>query len=98
VAPPASAAAQDAVEVVASREGFRPAAVEVRRGETVRLVLSTADVEHCFALDDFRLEKRLVPGRKTSVELTPDRAGSFPFYCCLEPGNERMRGRLVVAE
>jgi heme/copper-type cytochrome/quinol oxidase subunit 2 len=98
VALAAQASGQDAVEVVASRDGFRPSAVEVRRGETVRLVLSTADVEHCFALDDFRIEKRIVPGRKTSVELTPDRTGSFPFYCCLEPRQERMRGRLVVSE
>ena len=37
----------------------------LRKGETVRLVLSTEDGEHCFAVDEFRLEKRVVPGRTT---------------------------------
>jgi len=93
-----AAALQVSVEVVASRRGFRPGTVELRRGESVRLALSTADVEHCFALDAFRVEKRIVPGRTTFVEITPDRTGSFPFHCCLEPGNESLHGRLVVTE
>ena len=56
--------------------------------------------EHCFALDAFRIEKRLRPGKPVSVELTPDRAGTFPFHCCLESGTaaETEKGQLVVAE
>ena len=40
------------------------------------------------------------PGRTTAVDLTPDKAGTFPYYCCLETGAaaETERGRLVVAE
>lgn len=94
----AAAPAQDEVEVVAAREGFRPKALKVRKGETVRLLLTTTDEEHCFAVDAFRVEKRIVPGKTTTLDLTPDRVGSFPFYCCLEPASEAMRGRLVVAE
>jgi hypothetical protein len=45
---------------VASREGFRPRVVNVRKGQPVRLLLSSADGEHCFALDAFRIEKRVV--------------------------------------
>jgi cytochrome c oxidase subunit 2 len=89
-----------AIEVVASKAGFRPRVVTVRKGETVRLTLRTADQEHCFALDAFRVEKRLRPGRTIAVEITPEKAGTFPFHCCLESGSaaEAERGQLVVTE
>ena len=86
--------------MTASHEGFRPRVINVRKGETVRLLLGTADGEHCFAVDAFRIEKRILPGRTTTVDLTPDRVGAFPFYCCLESGQaaEVERGRLIVTE
>ncbi|HSD65849.1 MAG TPA: cupredoxin domain-containing protein [Vicinamibacteria bacterium] len=89
-----------AVEVRASRRGFEPSRVALRRGETTRIVLTTADGEHCFAVDGLRVEKRIVPGRPTRLDLTPDRAGVFPFYCCLESGEAARaeRGEIAVSE
>ena len=86
------------VEVVASNAGFRPAQLVVRKGETLRVRLVASDREHCFAIDALRVEKRMVPGKPTLVELVPDRAGTFPIHSCLEPDNEALRGRLVVSE
>lgn len=85
---------------MASKDGFRPSRLELRKGETVRLRLTSADREHCFAVDAFRVEKRIVPGRVTTLDLTPDRTGSFPFYCCLESGRaaETERGTIVVTD
>jgi heme/copper-type cytochrome/quinol oxidase subunit 2 len=94
----ASSAEAQVTRVVVSREGFRPSRLNARRGERLRLSLETTDREHCFALDAFRVEKRVVAGRKTAVELVPDRAGTFPFYSCLDPGDEKLRGSLVVVE
>lgn len=93
-------AAGEQLEVTASHEGFRPRVISVRKGETLRVLLSTADEEHCFAVDGLRVEKRIVPGRTTTLDLTPDRVGTFPFYCCLESGKaaELERGRLIVSE
>jgi cytochrome c oxidase subunit 2 len=93
-----SGAAEEAVEVVASRRGFRPKVVNAHRDEPVRLLLSTADEEHCFALDAFRIEKRLVPGKPVTVEFTPGRVGTFPYHCCLEPDDDDLKGSLVVKE
>jgi heme/copper-type cytochrome/quinol oxidase subunit 2 len=95
-----SAARAETVDLVASRSGFRPKVINVRRGENVRFQLTSADGDHCFALEAFRVEKRIRPGRATVVDLTPERAGTFPFYCCLEAGEaaEREHGRLVVTE
>jgi len=96
----AVAAANGPIEVTASKRGFAPSRLTVRKGEATRIVLSTSDVEHCFAIDALRIEKRIVPGRTTLLELTPARAGTFPFYCCLESGEAAkvQRGELVVVE
>jgi heme/copper-type cytochrome/quinol oxidase subunit 2 len=95
-----SVARAETVDLVASSGGFRPKVVNVRRGETVRFQLTSADKDHCFALEAFRVEKRIRPGRPTVLDLTPERAGTFAFYCCLESGEaaEREHGRLVVTE
>ena len=89
---------ESGLEVRASKTGFKPAVVNVRKGEPARLVLKTSDEEHCFAVDEFRIEKRVLPGKSTILEFTPDRAGTFAFYCCLEPDSSVMKGRLIVAE
>jgi cytochrome c oxidase subunit II len=88
------------LEVKASRRGFEPSRISLRRGESVSIALSTADGEHCFAIDALRIEKKIVPGRTTTLDLTPDRTGVFPFYCCLESGDEAgvERGQLSVTE
>jgi uncharacterized cupredoxin-like copper-binding protein len=86
------------LEVTLSNQGFRPAQIAVHKGETLKLLLGTADQEHCFAIDALRIEKRVVPGKRTPVEIVADRTGTFPFHCCLEPGNEAQKGRLVVSE
>jgi heme/copper-type cytochrome/quinol oxidase subunit 2 len=96
----ASARPGPEIEIRASHEGFDPAVVTLRKGETVRIVLTSADGEHCFAVDALRVEKRIRPGRKTTFDLTLDRAGRFPFYCCVESGRaaEIERGELIVTE
>ena len=96
----AAPAPDQTIAVVVSRDGFQPREISVRKGETVRLAVKSADGEHCFAVDDLRIEKRVLPGRTTTVDVTPDKAGTFPFYCCLETGAaaEKQRGRLIVTE
>lgn len=96
VAPPP----EDTFEVVASKQGFRPQVLTARKGEAIRLVLKSADGDHCFAVDELRVEKRIRAGRATTLDLTPDRAGRFDFYCCVESGEaaSKQRGKLVVSE
>ena len=87
-------------DVAVSRSGFVPNVIHARKGEAIHLRLTSRDQDHCFAIDAFRVEKRIVPGRTTAVDLTPDKAGTFPYYCCLEQGAaaETERGRLIVTE
>jgi heme/copper-type cytochrome/quinol oxidase subunit 2 len=88
--------AQTPREVVGTKAGWRPPVVNVKKGEVTRLVLKTDDEERCFAIDELRIEKRVVPGKSTVLEFTADRVGNFPFYDCLDPDGKK--GRLAVTE
>jgi heme/copper-type cytochrome/quinol oxidase subunit 2 len=96
----AAASAGPDVAVKVSKRGFEPSRITMRHGEATRLVLQSTDGEHCFAIDALRVEKRVVPGRPTRIDLVPDKAGVFPFYCCLESGEAARveRGELTVTE
>ena len=96
----AAPAAGPGVEVKVSRRGFEPSRIAVRRGETAHITLTSADGEHCFAIDALRIEKRVASGHPTRLELTPERAGTLAFYCCLETGAqaEKEKGEIVVSE
>jgi heme/copper-type cytochrome/quinol oxidase subunit 2 len=88
------------VAIKITKQGFQPSRLTIRRGETTRLVISAAQGEHCFAIEALRVEKRVVAGHPTHVELTPAQAGVFPFYCCVETGEAARveRGELTVTE
>ncbi len=95
-----AAPASSTIELRVSRRGFEPSRLSLRRGESVRFVVSSADDEHCFAIDALRVEKRVRAGRATRFELTPERSGVFPYYCCLESGEAAKveRGQLTVSD
>ncbi len=93
-----AAAAPDEIEIVASKDGFRPKLVKIHKGETTRLKLRSVDREHCFAIDALRIEKRVVPAKATMVEIAPEKLGELAFYSCLDPKDPVMKGKLVVVE
>jgi plastocyanin domain-containing protein len=75
--------------------GYDPAEVRLKKGVPVRLVFERQETSGCseeVVLPDFGIRKFLPAFQKTTVELTPDRAGSFEFTC----GMSMLRGRLVV--
>lgn len=82
---------------VVVRGGYEPSQIRVKKGAPVRLVFDRQETSPCseeLALPDFSVRKFLPAHRKTVVELTPERAGSFDFTC----GMSMLRGRLTVEE
>lgn len=93
------ASLDDEAAVSLSAAGFKPARLRVGRGETLRVKVSSGDgVEHCFAVDALRVEKRVRPGQPVVADLNPERVGTFAITCCLHPDNAAERGQLVVGE
>ena len=87
------------IKVVARKFEFVPGVIRVRRGETVALHFTAPEVPMGFNLADFGLRTDIVPGQVATLELTPDKAGSFTFLCDVfcGSGHEDMSGTLVVA-
>ncbi len=64
----------------------------------VRITLRSKDVNHQFAVPQFRVKMDMVPGMITSFWLTPTRTGAFDALCEQLCGTAHfaMRGRVVV--
>ena len=93
-------AAEQPVEIRISAKKFEyhPNKVTAKVGQPIVLVLTSEDRIHGFKMPDFGLRTDIVPGQETRVTLTPDKAGSFTFFCDVfcGDGHEDMEGTLVV--
>ena len=88
-----------AFAITARNYAFTPNRIEIIKDDLVSLTLEGADQVHSFAIDEFRIAKRIAAGTTVTIEFRADRAGSFTFYCNIaaDPGCKAMRGMLVVA-
>ena len=84
--------------IVAKDHVFSPNKIEVAQDDLVKITLRSEDVPVSFAIDAYRIIKR-VPGKSSiTFEFRADQPGSFPFYCNLtsDRGCKDMRGTLSV--
>ncbi|MDQ3798661.1 MAG: cupredoxin domain-containing protein [Acidobacteriota bacterium] len=83
------------VRINISQQGYRPASVSVRKGQTVRLVFYRADANNCgeeLVFPALNI-KREIPVRKpVVVTLKPRRTGELSFAC----GMDMYRGKILV--
>ncbi|MBI5700155.1 cupredoxin domain-containing protein [Candidatus Saganbacteria bacterium] len=98
VVPAPSTAGLQVIKVIAKRYEFIPNAIEVKAGRPVRLILTSEDVTHGFALKEFGIDKQIETGKETIVEFTPDKTGAFDFRCSVfcGLGHMGMKGKLIV--
>ena len=77
---------------------FSPDRIEVTQDDLVKLTIISEDVPYSFAIDEYRIVRRVPAGASTTFEFRADRAGTFRFYSNLtsEPGHRQMQGQLVV--
>ena len=92
----AVAGASGAQEVtITVQAGYEPAEVKVKRGVPVRLTFDRQETSGCseeIVIPDFGIRKFLPAFQKTTIELTPQEAGTFEFTC----GMSMLHGRLIV--
>jgi plastocyanin domain-containing protein len=82
---------------IAVRGGYDPADVRVKMGAPVRLVFDRQETSGCseeVVLPEFGIKRFLPAHQKTTVEFTPERAGTYEFTC----GMSMLRGRLTVVD
>lgn len=86
------------VEVQAFRYGYNPDPIVVKKGTKVRLLLTSKDTTHGFAIADLNIDLKIPPGKVTSFEFVPKNAGTYTIHCTefCGLGHFNMRGTLVV--
>lgn len=88
------------IQVTAKKYQFNPNVISVKKGEHVKLIITALDHDHGFKLAAFDINQLLKKGAATTIELTADKAGTFPFQCShfCGMGHKGMKGKLVVEE
>ena len=77
------------------KSGYDPATVRVRHGQPVRLVFDRQETSSCseeVVLGDFAVRRFLPAFKRTTVEFTPRKAGTYDFSC----GMGMLHGKLIV--
>jgi len=84
--------------LVARSYRYTPDRLEVTQDDLVKLTIRSEDLTYSFAIDEYRIVRRIPAGGTTTFEFRADRAGTFRFYSNLtgEGGHADMQGQLVV--
>ena len=77
---------------------FKPNEIKVKVGQPVKITFNNAKGMHNFVIDELKVTSETInAGGTTTVEFTPDKTGTYEFYCSI--GNHRaqgMKGTLIV--
>jgi cytochrome c oxidase subunit 2 len=87
------------IPVTAKKFRYEPNEIHLKVGEVVVLELRSLDVVMGFNSPDLKVRTDILPGKVTRLELKPDKAGTFPFFCDVfcGSGHEDMNGMFIVA-
>ena len=77
---------------------FSPDRLEVTQDDLVKVTVESADVAYGFAIDQYKIARRVPPGGKTVIEFRADQVGTWPYYSNMtsDARHAKMRGELVV--
>ncbi len=77
---------------------FSPTRLEVTQNDLVKLTVESADIAYGFAIDQYKISRRVPPGGKTVIEFRADEAGTFSYYSNMtsDDRHTKMRGERVV--
>lgn len=76
--------------------GSNRAEINVVQDDLVRITLTSEDVPHSFTLPDYRIQKRVEPGREVTFEFRAEKPGRFEFHCSMTADNCRQHGMVGV--
>jgi nitrous-oxide reductase len=88
--------------VILVRSTISPTAIEVNRGDLVKVALTnieqTTDELHGFGLLDYNINIVVDPGETKTVTFRADKPGVFPYYCTnfCSALHQEMQGYLIV--
>lgn len=85
----------------AENGNITPSVIRVKKGQLVRLHLTSYDVAHGFLIGELGVDAGVIEaGKWKTVEFVPDEAGEFSFTCNIRcsPQHAKVRGKIIVEE
>ena len=70
-----------AIAITAKRFEFVPSTITLKKGETVKLVVTSEDVTHGLFIRPLKIDTDLTPGKTEELSVTPQTAGTFTAIC-----------------
>jgi cytochrome c oxidase subunit II len=91
---------QRVVQITARKFEFIPNVIVVKKGESIKLEITSKDVTHGFKIEKYNIERRLEPNKTEVISFIADKAGKFNFHCTVfcGVGHLGMKGKLIVVE
>ncbi|HSE50281.1 MAG TPA: cupredoxin domain-containing protein [Terriglobales bacterium] len=86
------------IDVVMKKYTITPAEIRVKKGQRVQLTVSTADVQHGFAVPDLGIKEPVQKGKPAVIVFEARRAGTYPVTCSIicGAGHEDMQAKIIV--
>jgi len=105
--PPSEPMSGNVIDVEASMSGFDQKEIHVKAGQPVTIRLTSIDNshhtdgggKHQWAVDELDVDVIAQPESSNTVTFTPDKAGTYTFYCdicCGGKANPTMNGQIIV--
>ena len=81
------AVAHPSIDIVASNWKFTPNTITLHVGETTQLRLTSSEGVHGIESSDLGIAKTtIMPGKFTTVDVTPKKAGTYTIHCSVVCG------------
>ena len=86
------------IKILARKFEFQPSTVTARKGEPIKLIVTSEDVDHGIAIEAFGIDQQVKARQTKAIEFTPNREGKFEFSCSVfcGDGHPQMTGQLIV--
>ena len=77
-----------------------PKIITVQKGQPVKLIIASKDVEHGFAIKELKIKQRIEAKQTKTIVFKPEQTGRFRIYCSVfcGDGHDDMTGELVVTD
>ena len=96
----APAGGERVIEIAVKKFEYIPPEVTLKKGEPVRLELTSLDRLHGFDLPDLGIRADVKPDETAVLHLVPQKTGQFVFHCDIfcGDGHEDLQGVITVVE
>lgn len=91
-----AATSQRRIEVAAKRYVFEPAEITIKAGESIDLVLTSADVPHGVRFHELGVDLNTEKGKPAEAKFTPHETGTFIGHCSVFCGSGHGKMTLTI--